>query len=80
MVISSLVIHDTQIAQISHLRDGHNIYVIMKAMCPPGYHHNSFLCSCTWAHDARLHISGYLPINQRGLNRLNKERNIGGHK
>ena len=22
---------------------GHNIYAIMKTMCPPGYHHNGFV-------------------------------------
>ena len=32
----SKVIHDTQSAQ-----DEHNIYVIMKTMCPPGYHHKA---------------------------------------
>ena len=28
-------------------------------MCPPSYH-KQWLCdnSCTWAHDARLHIAG----------------------
>ena len=34
------MIHDTQSAQISQKQDGRNIYVIMKTMCPPGYHHN----------------------------------------
>ena len=32
------------------------IYVIMKTICPPGYHHNGFVA--TWAHDVRLHIAG----------------------
>ena len=36
------MIHDTQSAQISQKQDGRNIYVIMKTMCPPGYHHNGF--------------------------------------
>ena len=27
-------------------------YVIMKTMCPPGYHHHGFVANpCTWAHD-----------------------------
>ena len=30
-------------AHISHKQDGHNIYAIMKTVCPPGYHHNSFM-------------------------------------
>ena len=37
------MIHDTQSAQISQKHDEHNIYLIMKTMCPPGYHHNGFL-------------------------------------
>ena len=32
------MIHDTQSAQISQKQDERNIYVIMKTMCPPGYH------------------------------------------
>ena len=34
------MIHDTQSAQISQKQDERNIYVIMKTMCPTGYHHN----------------------------------------
>ena len=31
----------------------------MKTMCPPGYHDKGFGDkSCTWVHDARLHIAG----------------------
>ena len=37
------MIHDTQSVQISQKQDGRNIYVIMKTMCPPGYHHNGFV-------------------------------------
>ena len=40
------MIHDTQSAQISQKQYERNIYVIMKTMCPPGYHHNGFV-----AHD-----------------------------
>ena len=35
--------HNTQSAQITQKQDGRNIYVFMKAMCPPGYHHNGFV-------------------------------------
>ena len=47
------MIHDTQSAQISQKQDERNIYVIMKTMCPPGYHHNGFvatheLCVCVY--------------------------------
>ena len=33
----------TQSAQISQNQDEYNIYAIVKIMCPPGYHQNSFL-------------------------------------
>ena len=49
MVISD-VIHDTQSAQISHKQDERNIYVIMKTMCPPGYHHNGFVATHALGH------------------------------
>ena len=35
---------------MSQKQDGRNIYVIMKTMCPPGYHHN-------------VHIYIYIYIN-----------------
>ena len=37
------MIHDTQSAQMSQKQDKGNIYVIMKTMCPPGYHHNGLV-------------------------------------
>ena len=43
--IYTYIYHDTQSAQISQKQDGLNIYVIMKTMCPPGYHHNSFVAT-----------------------------------
>ena len=52
------MIHDTQSAQISQKQDERNIYVIMKTMCPPGYHHNDFVqlihlgrTSCAQVHE-----------------------------
>ena len=36
------MIDGIQSAQISQKQDGHNIYAIMKTMCPLGYHHNGF--------------------------------------
>ena len=30
----------------------------MKIMYPPGYHHNGYLATCTWAHDLQLHTGG----------------------
>ena len=42
--------HNTQSAQISQKQDGHNIYVIMKTMCPPGYHHNGFMATHALGH------------------------------
>ena len=39
------MIHDIQSAQIPQKQDEHNIYVIMKTMCPPDYHHNGFVAT-----------------------------------
>ena len=44
------MIQDTQSAQISQKQDGRNIYVIMKTMCPPGYHHNGFVATHALEH------------------------------
>ena len=46
------MIHDRQSAQISQKQDMRYIYVIMKTICPPGYHHNDFMA--TWADDVRF--------------------------
>ena len=49
--------------------DGHNIYAIMKTLCPLGYHHNE-----SAATDALMHMMHMLlPMNQRVLNKLTKE-------
>ena len=37
--------HNSQSAQISMKQDGHNIYVIVKTMCPPSHHHNGFVAT-----------------------------------
>ena len=44
------MIHDTHRAQISQLQDEHNMYAFMKTMCPPGYHHNSFVATHALGH------------------------------
>ena len=31
------------------------IYVIMKTMCPPGYHHNGFVATHVLGHIGRAH-------------------------
>ena len=36
--------------QISQKQDGRNIYVIIKTMCPPGYHHNGFMATHALGH------------------------------
>ena len=77
------MIHDTQSAQISQKQDERNIYVIiyviMKTMCPPGYHHNGFVATHALGH--MMYGSTLLvPMNQRVLNKQSKERNISGHK
>ena len=71
------MIHDTQSAQISQKQDEHNIYVIMKTMCPSSYHHNSFVATHALGHM----MYGYtlrVPMNQRVLSKLGKEHNISG--
>ena len=73
------MIHDTQSAQISQKQDERNIYVIMKTMCPPGYHHNGFVATHALGH--MMYGSTLLVLmNQRVLNKQSKERNISGHK
>ena len=63
------MIHDTQSAQISQKQDGRNIYVIMKTMCPPGYHHNGFVATHALghmmygSHDVYIYIYSTLAIN-----------------
>ena len=56
-----------------------HIYVIMKTMCPPGYHHNGVVATHAVGHM----MYGYtlpVPLNQRVLNKQSKERNISGHQ
>ena len=69
----------THSAQISQKQDGRNIYVIMKTMCPPGYHHNGFMATHALGH-MMYRYTLLVPINQRVLNKLSKEHNISGHK
>ena len=45
------------------------IYLIMKTMCPPGYHHNGFWQPCTWApHDVPLIYIYIYILNDRTEN------------
>ena len=46
------MIHDTQSAQILQKQNERNIYAIMKAISPPGYHHSGFVAT-----HARRHIT-----------------------
>ena len=46
----SLIINDTQSAQISQKQDRHNIYATMKTRSPPGYRHNDFLATHALGH------------------------------
>ena len=55
------------------------VYAIIKTMCPPSYHYNGFMATHALGHM----MYGYtllVPMNQRVFNKLNKERNISGHK
>ena len=54
-------------------------YAIMKTIGPAGYHHNGLVATHALGHM----IYGYtmmVPMNQRVLNKLNKEHNTSGHK
>ena len=44
------MIRDTQSDQISQKQDGRNIYVIMKTVCPPGYHDSGFVATHALGH------------------------------
>ena len=33
----------------------YNIYVIMKTMCPPGYHHNGFVATHALGHELYIY-------------------------
>ena len=45
------MIHDTLSPQISQNQNSCNIiYVVMKTICSPGYHHNAFLGSHALGH------------------------------
>ena len=48
-------------------------------MCPPSYHYNGFVATATFGHM----MYGYtllVPVNERVLNKLSKERNLSRHK
>ena len=45
-----LVINNTQSSQISQKQHRRNIYVVMKTMCPPGYHYDGFLAAHALGH------------------------------
>ena len=36
--------------KIKMLKDEHNIYTIIKTMCPPGYRHNGFVATHALMH------------------------------
>ena len=57
------MIHDTQSAQISQKQDGCNIYVTMKTMCPPCYHHDGFVATHALGHMMYGHTL-LVPMNQ----------------
>ena len=55
------------------------MYVIMKIMCPHGYHHNGFVTTHALGHMTYGNTL-LVPMNQRVLNTQSKERNISIHK
>ena len=63
---SSVLIHDTQSPEISQKQDGHNIYAIMKTICPLGYHHNGFVATHALGH-VMYSYRLLVPMKQRSL-------------
>ena len=51
----------------------------MKTMCPRGYHHHGFVASDAIAHRMYSYTI-VVPMNQRVLNKISKERNMSDHK
>ena len=45
-----MVISDPPHTECSQLQDEHNIYGIMKTMCPRSYHHNVFVATHALRH------------------------------
>ena len=73
------IIKLNQISQKQEMKQEDNIYVIMKTMCPPVYHHDSFVVTPALGHM----MYGYtllVPMNQRVLSKLSKEHNINSRK
>ena len=73
------MIHDTQSTHISQKQDGCNIYAIMKTICPPGYHNNSFVATDALG-QMMYSYTLLVPMNQTVLNKLIKERNTSDHR
>ena len=46
-----------------------HIYVILKTMCPPGYHHNGFVAVHALGHMMCSYTLLLVPMNQRVLNK-----------
>ena len=57
----------TQSAQISQKQDERIIYVIMKTMCPPGYHQNGFVATHPLGHV--MYVYHELPQKPRDYHR-----------
>ena len=55
------------------------MYVIMKTMCPPGYHHNGFLATHGLGH-MMYSYTLLVPMNQRVLKKTSKEGNKSGNR
>ena len=73
------VTNEPNSAQISQKQNGWNIYLIMKTMCLPGYHHDGFVATHALA-DMIYSYTLLAPMSQRVLSKLSKERNTIGHK
>ena len=73
-IVLQMVISDPhqQSTQISQKQDGHKKHVIMKIICPPGYHHSGFVTTHAPGHMMYVYTL-LVPMIQRLLNKLSKE-------
>ena len=52
------------------------MYVTMKTICPPNYRHNGFTATHALGHMMYGYCILLVPMNERVLNKPNKEDNI----
>ena len=77
ITVASIILSSS--AKISQEQDGRSIYVIMKTMCSPGYHHNGFMTTHALG-NMMIVYTLLVPMNQRVLSKLSKEHSIASER